>query len=155
MRSSAILMTGLMVFATAVADADEAMETRSPVRIDAEKLAGHGLEGYEPFPDEIVLAGESKHSYFTSFTGKELVVEVYQAAPAKLRIDDPWPYDEFILLLSGRLVLTDAEGTVTEYETGESLVVPKGFRGTWEMQGDFRELVVIETEAYMSSEEGE
>ena len=40
-------------------------------------------------------------------------------------------------------------------EAGESLVVPKGFMGIWEMQGDFRELVVIETEAYMQSEESD
>ena len=80
------------------------------------------------------------------------VVEVYAAEPAKLKIDDPWPYDEFIYLLSGRLILTDAQGKVTEYEAGESLVVPKGFQGIWEMQGDFRELVVIEKEAYVRAE---
>ena len=52
-------------------------------------------------------------------------------------------------------MLTDAAGTVTEYVAGESLVVPKGFLGLWEMQGDFRELVVIEKEAYVRAEEGE
>ena len=31
---------------------------------------------------------------------------------------------------------------------GDSLVVPKGFSGTWEMIGNFRELVVIEKKAY-------
>ncbi len=38
---------------------------------------------------------------------------------------------------------------------GESLVVPKGFLGTWEMQGNFRELVVIEKKAYERAEGSE
>ena len=54
-----------------------------------------------------------------------------------------------------RTALTDAKGEVTQYEAGESLVVPKGFVGTWEMQGDFRELVVIEKKAYVRAEESE
>ena len=37
---------------------------------------------------------------------------------------------------------------MTQFVAGESLVVPKGFLGTWEMQGNFRELVVIEKKAY-------
>ena len=123
-----------------------------PVRLDAESLAGLGLEEYEPFPKEIVLSGRSKHSFETLFSGEELVVEVYEAEPAKLKIDESWPYDEFIHLLSGKLVLTDANGKRTEYVAGESLVVPKGFLGTWEMLGNFRELVVIEKKAYERAE---
>ncbi len=103
----------------------------------------------------MVLSGRSKHSYHTFFSGEEVVVEVYEAEPAKLEVDEPWPYDEFIYLLSGKLVLTDAKGKVTEYVAGESLVVPKGFLGTWEMQGRFRELVVIEKKAYERAEGAE
>jgi uncharacterized cupin superfamily protein len=44
---------------------------------------------------------------------------------------------------------------VTRYVAGESLVVPKGFLGTWEMVGKFRELVVIEKKAYVREEGGE
>ena len=103
----------------------------------------------------MVLSGRSKHSYHTFFSGEEVVVEVYEAEPAKLKIDEPWPYDEFIYVLSGKLVLTDARGEVTQFVAGESLVVPKGFVGIWEMQGNFRELVVIEKKAYVRAEESE
>jgi uncharacterized cupin superfamily protein len=58
-------------------------------------------------------------------------------------------------VLSGKLVLTDARGEVTQFVAGESLVVPKGFTGIWEMQGNFRELVVIEKKAYERAEESE
>jgi uncharacterized cupin superfamily protein len=103
----------------------------------------------------MVLSGRSKHSYHTFFNGDEVVVEVYEAEPAKLKIGEPWPYDEFIYLLSGKLVLADAEGQVTQNVAGESLVVSKGLLGIWEMQGNFRELVVIEKKAYVRAEEAE
>jgi hypothetical protein len=157
MRPNTILLVALLLFtAAAVAVAEEEnIGAPAPVRLDADKLAGLGLEEFEPFPKEIVLSGRSKHSYHTFFSGEEVVVEVYEAEPAKLKIDEPWPYDEFIYVLSGKLVLTDARGKVTQFVAGESLVVPKGFVGTWEMQGNFRELVVIEKKAYERAEGSE
>ena len=155
MRANAILLAALLLFAAAAAAEEENIGAPAPVRLDAEMLAGLGLEEFEPFPKEMVLSGRSKHSYHTFFSGEEVVVEVYEAEPAKLKIDEPWPYDEFIYVLSGKLVLTDAKGEVTQYVAGESLVVPKGFLGIWEMQGNFRELVVIEKEAYEHAEESE
>ncbi len=152
---AAFLLVAVALVAVTAAAEEEKVEAPAPVRLDTEKLAGTGLEEFEPFPEEMVLSGRSRHSYHTFFSGEEVVVEVYEAEPAKLRIDEPWPYDEFIYLLSGKLVLTDAKGKVTEYVAGESLVVPKGFVGTWEMQGDFRELVVIEKTAYMRAEGSE
>ena len=155
MRSSTILLAALLLFAAAAAAEEENSGAPAPVRLDAEKLAGLGLEEFEPFPKEMVLSGHSKHSYHTFFSGQEVVVEVYEAEPAKLKIDEPWPYDEFIYVLSGKLVLTDATGAVTEFVAGESLVVPKGFVGIWDMQGNFRELVVIEKKAYERAEGSE
>ena len=155
MQTFAIMLATLVLFTASASGDEKKAEAPSPVRIDAEKLAGLGLEEYEPFPKEIVLSGRSKHSYHTFFSGEEVVVEVYEAEPAKLKIDEPWPYDEFIYVLSGKLVLTDAQGTATEYSAGDSLVVPKGFSGTWQMIGNFRELVVIEKKAYVLSEGGE
>ena len=155
MRHNLILLAVLLLFTTVAVAEEENIGAPAPVRLDADKLAGLGLEEFEPFPKEMVLSGRSKHSYHTFFYGEEVVVEVYEAEPAKLKIDEPWPYDEFIYVLSGKLVLTDATGVVTEFVAGESLVVPKGFVGFWEMQGNFRELVVIEKEAYEHAEESE
>jgi hypothetical protein len=155
MRQNAILLAVLLLFTAVAVAEEENIGAPAPVRLDADKLAGLDLEEFEPFPKEMVLSGRSKHSYHTFFSGEEVVVEVYEAEPAKLKIDEPWPYDEFIFVLSGKLVLTDARGEVTEFVAGESLVVPKGFLGIWEMQGNFRELVVIEKKAYVRAEESE
>jgi uncharacterized cupin superfamily protein len=44
--------------------------------------------------------------------------------------------------LSGKLILTEPNGTPQEFLPGDSLVLPVGYTGTWEMQGNYRELAV-------------
>ena len=39
--------------------------------------------------------------------------------------------------------LTEPNSTVHEYHPGDSLVLPAGYKGTWEMQGNYRELAVV------------
>jgi uncharacterized cupin superfamily protein len=46
-------------------------------------------------------------------------------------------------VLNGKLVLTEPNGTVHEFTPGQALVVPKGYTGTWEQQGTYRELAII------------
>ena len=59
MRSSTILLATLLVFVAAAAAEEEKIGAPAPVRLDAEKLAGLGLEEFEPFPKEMVLSGRS------------------------------------------------------------------------------------------------
>ena len=35
-----------------------------------------------------------------------------------------------------------------EFVAGDSLVVPKGWIGTWKMLGNYRELIAVATDAY-------
>ena len=139
----------------AVAEEEKsAGEKTSPaaVRLDRARLAGLELGDYPPMSKETVLEGSDKHRGHVFFNGKEIVVEVWEAETAKLSIDEPFPYDEFVYILSGKLILTDAQGNKTEYVAGDSLVVPLGFIGIWEMIGDYRELIVIEKKAYERAE---
>ena len=53
-------------------------------------------------------------------------------------------FDEFIHVLDGTLILTDKQGHAQQFEAGDFLVMPKGFSGTWETLGNYRELVVME-----------
>ena len=55
--------------------------------------------------------------------------------------------DEYVMVLSGKLILTDADGQVQEFVAGDSLMVPKGFTGTRQMLGNYRELIVVERES--------
>ena len=156
MRSSAILLAALLLFAAASRGRGKGeLRRRLPYVWMRRSSAASASRSSSPSRRRWSSRAARRHSYHTFFSGEEVVVEVYEAEPAKLKIDEPWPYDEFVYLLSGKLILTDAQGEVTEYVAGESLVVPKGFLGIWEMQEEFRELVVIEKEAYMRAEESE
>ena len=125
------------------------MNAPTPTRMSPDKIAGLGLVEEEPFilPDQI-LEGAHKPRGGVLFQGDELVIEVYEDEPGTFAITQPFPYDEFVMVVSGKLILTDAAGRVQEFVAGESVVVPKGFTGIWKMEGNYRELIAIERTAY-------
>jgi uncharacterized cupin superfamily protein len=121
----------------------------SPVRMNPDKLAGVDLPAEEPFiAPEAVLEGSHRPRGEMLYHGKELIMEIYEDDAATYAVTDPFPFDEFVLVMSGKLILTDAGGQVHEYVAGDSLVVPKGFTGTWKMVGNYRELIAVATAAY-------
>ena len=80
----------------------------------------------------------------TLFSGKELRAEIFESTAAKTNHRTrPTDGDERVHVLSGKLILTGANRTVHECHPGDSLVLPAGYTGTWEMQGDYRELAVL------------
>jgi hypothetical protein len=117
----------------------------APIRLDRDKIAGLGLTAIPPdsFKD-ILVAGTLNMRVATVFEGKELRAEVFESSPAKTNHRTrPTDGDEFVYVLSGKLVLTEPNGTAQEFRPGDSLVLPMGYAGTWEMQGNYRELAVV------------
>jgi uncharacterized cupin superfamily protein len=117
----------------------------APVRLDRDKMAGLGLTAIPPDAyQDILVEGELNMSVASLFEGDELRVSVFASTPA---VTDhrtrPTEVDEFVTVLSGKLILTEPNGTAHEFLPGDSLVLPVGYTGTWEMQGDYRELVVL------------
>ncbi len=128
--------------------ADEAKAVRA-IKMDPEKLAGINLPAGEPFMDpEDVLDGNHRPRGEILHYGDQLIVEIYEDDPTTLRFDEPFLFDEFVTVLSGKLILTGADGLSQEFVAGDSFVVPTGFTGTWKMLGNYRELVVVERQAY-------
>jgi len=84
--------------------------------------------------------GQKKTLYLACLS--DINVAIYEAKPMTLRIKD-YDIDEFVTVISGALILTAEGGSPQRFDVGESVLVPKGFTGTWEMQGNFREMVVI------------
>lgn len=136
------LITIVLTFTSLVVMAEE---NPAPVRLDPDKMAGVGLI---PIPSDayidILVAGELNMKVAPLFDSDELTVSIFASTPAKTdHRTRPTDKDEFVYILSGKLILTERDGTVHEYLPGSSLVVPTGYTGTWEMQGDYRELVVL------------
>jgi uncharacterized cupin superfamily protein len=139
-------MTRLSAFAIflAMSATTFADDKVAPATLDRDKIAGIGLTAIPPdsFRD-ILVAGELKMKVATLFQGKELHVSIFECTPAKTdHRTRPTDVDEFVYVLSGKLILTEPNGTKHEYHPGDSLVLPVGYMGTWEMQGNYRELVV-------------
>jgi len=126
-----------------------AQDSPSPVRMDPEAMAGLNLT---PIPNDgfldILVEGELEFEIARMFSGEELSVVVVESTPAKTsHRNKPLDYDEFVLVLNGKLVLTEPDGTVHEFTPGQAFVVPKGYAGTWEQFGDYRELAIISSQA--------
>ena len=131
-----------VVLAGTTAFADDSV---APVRLDRDKIAGLGLTATpaDAYKD-ILVSGVLNMRVATLFEGKELRVSIFESTPAKTNHRKrPTDVDEFVYVLSGKLILTETNGTSHEYRPGDSLVLPVGYTGTWEMQGNYRELVVL------------
>jgi len=120
-------------------------DTVAPARLDPDKMAGLNLTAIPPDAyKDILVGGELNMRVATLFEGKELRVSIFESTPAKTdHRTRPTDVDEFVYVLSGKLILTEPNGTHHEYLPGDSLVLPVGYKGTWEMLGNYREIVVL------------
>lgn len=117
----------------------------APVRMNPDNMAGLGLT---PIPNDgfvdILVEGELEFTLARLFAGEDLQVVVVESTPARTdHRNRPLEYDEFVLVLNGRLVLTEQNGREQAFTPGQAFVVPKGYTGTWEQQGTYRELALI------------
>ena len=114
----------------------------TPLRLEPKTIPYSEMSAdMPPWPEEDIVSGVSEHRYKTLYSG-DINVAIYEAKPMTLRIKD-YDIDEFVTVISGALILTAEGGSPQRFDVGESVLVPKGFTGTWEMQGNFREMVVI------------
>lgn len=122
-----------------------AADSPAPVRLDRDKIAGLDLTAVPPDAYiDILEAGELNMRVAPLFEGRELRASIFESTPARTNHRTrPTDGDEFVLVLSGKLILTEPDGTAHEFLPGDSLVLPMGYTGTWEMQGNYREIAVV------------
>ena len=109
------------------------------------------LDSIPPYRAEDLLRGTGENWLKILHQG-EVLVAIYEAKPALINIQNPFPFDEFVTVLEGQVTLTHINGQAQTYKKGDSFLVPKGFLGTWDMPETYREMVVIEAKAFMGSE---
>lgn len=108
------------------------------------------LDSIPPYRAEDLLRGTGENWLKILHQG-EVLVAIYEAKPALINIQNPFPFDEFVTVLKGQVTLTHINGQAQTYKKGDSFLVPKGFLGTWDMPETYREMVVIEAKAFMGS----
>ena len=121
------------------------------VALHLEAMKKETLDSIPPFPEDELLSDEQENWTKIIYHG-EVVVALYESTPALIDVNKPFPYDEFVTVLEGELVLTHIDGNKQTFKEGDSFLVPKGFLGTWHMTKHFREMVVVETEVMMKAE---
>jgi uncharacterized cupin superfamily protein len=119
--------------------------------LDADELRAVELERIPPFPAEIVLKGESENWEKVIHQG-DYVVALFEASPAIIDVNEPFPYDEFVQVLEGEVTLTNVDGGTATYKQGDTFLVPKGWMGTWDMPFKYREMIIVETQAWLAEE---
>ena len=122
------------------------------VPLHLEKMKALELDSIPPWPEGVVLEGTNQHWQKELHRG-EVAVTLYESMAAVIDVSEPFPYDEFVLVLEGEVTLTDREGNAQTYREGDSFTVPKGWVGTWDMPVKYRELIVVETGAWVASGE--
>jgi uncharacterized cupin superfamily protein len=96
----------------------------------------HALDTDLAMPTE----GDTTLEGFRSADGV-LSTGTWAHAPGILHIQGD--YDEVCVLLAGHVRLTASSGYTAEFKAGETFVIPKGFRGTWETIEPVRKHYVI------------
>jgi hypothetical protein len=148
LTAQSILQVGPSAISGAVAA--EGSVIKAPQSWSFEDLNNMKLEELGKIDWITVESGGEYNSEASLFEGQNVVL-VWDSAPARLLMDEPIPYDEFVVVLKGELILTDKEGNSVTYKKSDMFMLPKGFTGTWEMTEDFRELIVVDTKAYNGS----
>jgi len=143
---------GILVVLVAAILALQAKAGQGVLSLNPDELRNLELDSIPPWPAEMVLLGTNEHWQKVLHKG-EFVVVMYEAMPALIDISEPYPYDEFVQVLKGEVTLTPITGEKQTYRVGESFTVPKGWMGTWHMPYKFREMIIIETRAWVASEE--
>jgi len=113
-------------------------------RLDSNGREGAGLDDWGPSNPEAVIAGspmESGFNFYKDATG-QFTAGVWEATPGTYKLNG-YSCDEYCHILSGKVVITDEQGHSETFTAGQSLVVPKGFKGTWHMPETLRKYYVI------------
>lgn len=118
-----------------------------PVRLKPEYKAGEGLEPMPPWPAHMQPRRPSRtHTFVQWYAGDKLTCMVYESDGGIVQFTN-LPYDEQVVILAGKAVLTSADGRQDVFEQGDIFVAPLGWTGTWEMSEGYRELICFESQS--------
>jgi uncharacterized cupin superfamily protein len=110
-------------------DAAKLLEDSMPL-IAAVTQEGTAPEIDRPDPSK-VIAGDPVHTTWNIEEVDGLYCGMWQSTPGKWRISyAEW---EYVHILQGHSILTDAKGTQTHLRAGDSFIIRPGFEGTWEV----------------------
>ncbi len=98
-------------------------------------------------PTEVLLAkpgtylGE-KITFEDKHSGDVLVqIGVWEAGAGKTTLKH-FPFTEYVLMISGSVIVTEEDGTSRSFVAGDTFVIPKGWSGIWDVQERMKKQIV-------------
>jgi len=98
-------------------------------------------------PTEALLAkpgtylGE-KITFKDKHSGDVLVqIGVWEAGAGKTILKN-FPFTEYVLMISGSVIVTEEDGTSRSFVAGDTFVIPKGWSGVWDVQERMKKQMV-------------
>jgi uncharacterized protein len=94
-------------------------------------------------PEDRLIAGNPKQTLWMEYTDDSgrFFVGVWESEVGKWSVN--YTEEEYFQILEGRSVITADGGRAVEVCGGESMVIPRGFKGTWEVIEPTRKTFVI------------
>lgn len=141
-----LLVAGAAVLTAALPTV--ATELATPILRLESKTAPDATRG--KYPPEMVVAGQKAFDgsfvesiAFPSKDGKHFV-RIWESGPGILQTDG-YPYDEYCLVVEGKLEITNKDGSTAVFVPGDSFVIPKGWQGKWNMKSKFKKQYIALT----------
>jgi uncharacterized cupin superfamily protein len=112
----------------------QAADPVHPVKMSKEQIAGRIFEDYEPLVS--THEGNTTHDVEVFRTDSGLFdAGMYRSGKVRAEITEPYGVHEYMHFLEGGVTLTSSDGTVTEVNAGDSVVIPADWTGVWDTEG--------------------
>ncbi|MEJ8569109.1 cupin domain-containing protein [Elongatibacter sediminis] len=105
-----------------------------PVKMSQAQIAGAIFEDYDP----VVLTrnGNTTHDVEVFLSSdRQFDAGMYRSGKVRFDITEPYGVNEYMHFLEGGVTLTSSDGTVTEIQAGDSVVIPADWTGVWDTEG--------------------
>lgn len=124
-----ILLLSVLVSATI-----QAAEVVHPVKMSKAQIAGDIFKDYEPVVTE--HNGNTTHDVEVFLSPeKEFDAGMYRSGKVRAEITEPYGVHEYMHFIEGGVTLTSSDGTVTQINAGDSVIIPADFTGVWDTEG--------------------
>ena len=112
------------------------------IRLIEESLLASEPVEYLPAAEKIV-SGNPRQRVWSHYTdaSQKFSVGIWECEPGAWRVR--YTEEEYCRIVTGRSLLTSADGVVREVVAGDEFVIPRGFEGVWEVVERTRKIYVI------------
>lgn len=109
------------------------------------KLQPHGVPEIDHPRPERLLRGNPQRQTWNQYSNDsgEVFAGIWHCEAGAWRIEMSATEDEMFVVTQGRCRLTDEQGQAVEAGPGESLVIPAGFKGTFDVLEPMQKLYMI------------